>query len=404
MATTDGVLALVHAPGGAFVLGTVLAMALSRSRLTADWRGRGEAAVVLPVLALATAGVGVLLLAVPVVGAVAYTLVLSGSVWLRRFGPTAQRIGGMVALPFVTLLVGAGIAPGVGILGVALISLLSLAAAVLARIVMGGSPEPVPVAPTRESSLHPIPSTRMAIQLAVALAASFVVGFLAFGDHWGWVVLTAYLVTSGNRGRADVLLKSGLRVVGALAGTAVVAIVAGRIVVEGPWLVVVAVAMLGIGLVLRSASYAWWALVMTVVLSLVQDALTDVEFDGWARVLAILVGAVLGVLSSWFVLPVRSLGVLRRRLADLLAVLADGDDGHAALARLDEVAPPFLALRRCRRWGDPARWVLAAREIVATMPPGAPSADVRRSLGAARLALRDRGDLGAALRRVLESY
>ena len=40
-----------------------------------------------------------------------------------------------------------------------------------------------------------------------------------FGSHWIWVVLTAYIVCSGNRGRGDVVHKSAIRVIGAACGT-----------------------------------------------------------------------------------------------------------------------------------------------------------------------------------------
>jgi uncharacterized membrane protein YccC len=37
----------------------------------------------------------------------------------------------------------------------------------------------------------------MALQMAVALSAAFAAGFLVFPDHWGWCVLTAFIVCSG---------------------------------------------------------------------------------------------------------------------------------------------------------------------------------------------------------------
>ena len=51
----------------------------------------------------------------------------------------------------------------------------------------------------------------MAPQMAAALAAAFTVGHAGFGEHWPWVVLTAFIVHSGNRGRLEVAYKSLLR-------------------------------------------------------------------------------------------------------------------------------------------------------------------------------------------------
>ena len=48
----------------------------------------------------------------------------------------------------------------------------------------------------------------LAIQMAVALAVSFVIGYVYFAERWAWIVLTAFIVGSGNRGRLDVAYKS----------------------------------------------------------------------------------------------------------------------------------------------------------------------------------------------------
>ena len=64
----------------------------------------------------------------------------------------------------------------------------------------------------------------MAIQMAVALVLSFVVGYVYFAERWAWLVLTAFIVLSGNRGRLDVAYKSVLRVLGAAAGTLLAAL------------------------------------------------------------------------------------------------------------------------------------------------------------------------------------
>jgi uncharacterized membrane protein YccC len=82
------------------------------------------------------------------------------------------------------------------------------------------------------------------------------------------------------------------------------------------------------------------------------------------RMLAILLGAALGVASSWLLLPVRTHDVLRRRVADALAALTDvlqalrgNPDAvpssvagfHTAVRALDQIAPPLLLSRRLSR-------------------------------------------------------
>lgn len=69
-----------------------------------------------------------------------------------------------------------------------------------------------------------------------------------------------------------------------------------------------------------------------------------------------LIGAVIGVASAWFVYPVQSTAVLRRRIADALRTLSDAldpltpaqapDEFVAAVAEVEKVAPAFRARHR----------------------------------------------------------
>jgi uncharacterized membrane protein YccC len=233
----------------------------------------------------------------------------------------------------------------------------------------------------------------MAIQMAIALAAAFVIGALVFPEHVTWVVLTAFIVCSGNRGRADVLYKSGLRIVGAAIGTIVASIgliwlTPSHPFLQGPTLVVALLVIIGVGLWLREWTYAAWAVVMTLVITLLQGATIHASATNygaanqvvstggeqlWIRILAIIVGAACGLAASWFVLPVRSEGVVRRRVADALAALSEyatepgpvtDHELGAALDKLDEVATPWNALERItgRAWYERVRNCPALRD------------------------------------------
>ena len=103
IATLLCALALDPRPAPA-ILAVVLSLALSRSHLDRSSRERLEAAVALPAVGLLTVGVGFLLLRAPWLGALVFTTGIAGSLWLRRFGPTAGRIGSLIALPFVAIL------------------------------------------------------------------------------------------------------------------------------------------------------------------------------------------------------------------------------------------------------------------------------------------------------------
>jgi uncharacterized membrane protein YccC len=349
------------------------------------------------------------------------------------------RVGSLIALPFITLLIAPGAGVGTSPLEVALLSLGVLVIVVALRLlaeVTGYLPRSRP-APQRDAPLagatdapkvtparpgtRPIASTRMAIQMAIALTAAFVIGALVFPAHVTWVVLTAFIVCSGNRGRADVLYKSGLRIVGAAIGTVVASIglvwlTPSHSFLQGPTLVVALLVIIAIGLWLREWTYAAWAVVMTLVITLLQGAAIHVQTGTggeqlWIRILAIVVGAACGLAASWFVLPVRSEGVVRKRVSEALAALSDyaaeqtpvtDHDLGVALEKLDEVAAPWNALERVTGWRKTARkpgqWMNLVHEcagLVRAKPKLSSAA--RRALGEARRAMRNADAIGEQL-------
>lgn len=423
---------LAIAPGrGPAVLAVVLTLSLSRSHLDSDARGRLEAAVVLPLVGFVAMGVGLLLRQTPWVGALAFVAGMFLSIWLRNFGSMARRAGRLIALPLVTLLTvphvhasADGVLPAVLVpIVVALLSLLWVTVFhVLAR--RRGLLPPLEAsaaadaAPARESTLRPGASTRMAIQMAVALALSFVVGYLCFAERWAWIVLTAFIVHSGNRGRLDVAYKSGLRVLGAAAGTVVAMSLSFHASanpgITGVWIL----AALFFGVWLRPLGYAWWALFVTLALALLQGF--EPQPPGmllWQRLEEILIGAVIGLASAWWVLPVRSTDVLRRRLADALAAMAEATDPAVpersparvakTLDELADMAAPFRAARcitRRFRAIQPADWLdtlLACRApAIDVIARGETPGRLRQAIGAARKALREPDTLLPALQQL----
>ena len=62
------------------------------------------------------------------------------------------------------------------------------------------------------------PSTKAAIQVAVATSVATVVGELISPDRWYWAVLAAFVVFTGASTRGEILTRAGHRVVGTIAG------------------------------------------------------------------------------------------------------------------------------------------------------------------------------------------
>ncbi|WP_037946482.1 FUSC family protein [Streptomyces sp. PRh5] len=204
------------------------------------------------------------------------------------------------------------------------------------------------------------------------------------------MVLTAFLVGSGARSRADVLVKGVWRTVGAAVGTVVAGALAGSFGPRSDAVVVLIFAVLAVATWLRELSYAYWAGCVTAVLSLLYDWFG--QSPGGllhTRLAGIAVGAVIGIAASWLVLPIRTSTAVRARTAAALAALtelleADWRDGravHMARARFSHragqlgvttaplrilAAPPLpraLSVRR-RRSVDALRAKAALRRCV----------------------------------------
>ncbi|MER5789404.1 FUSC family protein [Streptomyces sp. NPDC001980] len=311
-------LALERAAGlhtDVLVLAVALSLTLASSQRTADTRRRLTALVLLPVTAGASIFLARLIASHYPIGAAVYTAAMALAIWIRRYGPAATKAGTLIALPLVALLVvpGPALPPEAqsGLVTWGWSALIGAMACAAVWLVQGPAdhfgpwrPDPAPATPSRRSRLHPRPSTRMALQMAAGIAAAFALGHLLFDDHWPWVVLTAYVAASGNRGRTDVLRKGLERLAGACLGTLLAAGVAAA-GVTGHTAVALMFTTLAIALWLRPLNYAYWAAGMTCALSLLlgyfgQDAASLLP----TRLEGIAVGAVLAVASAWWLLPV----------------------------------------------------------------------------------------------------
>jgi uncharacterized membrane protein YccC len=140
----------------------------------------------------------------------------------------------------------------------------------------------------------------------------------------------------------------------------------------------------------------------------------------WPRLEEIVIGALIGVASAWFVLPVRSTSAVRRRIADALLSLSNAldpgasarrpDDFVAAVAAVRQMAPAFRASRLVTRHFQsiqPADWVdtlvACTDPAIALIARGEASATVRRAIGAARKSMREPGEILGALQALRRS-
>lgn len=408
------------APGpGSAVLAVVLCLSLARSRLERDRRGRLEAAIALPLVGLAATGMGLLLRDAPWAGATVFTACLALSVWLRQFGQPARRAARLIALPFVALLTVphlAGVHRGplpaplvpviVALLALAWVSVLDALGRRLGLLAVATPAGHLATGTAAAAKTRLSATTRMAMQMGLALAVAFAAGHAFFGRHWPWVVLTAFIVHSRNRGRLEVAYTSVLRTAGAAAGTLVATLLTVPVGTHPGAVAAVTLAAVFFGTWLRPLGYAWWALFVTLALAVLQAyAGLPAGPAMLQRLAAIATGAAIAVMVAWWVLPVRSTDVLRRRMAGALATLAealdparDGRTPHGfehALGQVEQLAPAFraAALLPHGRLREPAQWIDALQacgpHALALIATGAAPPAVRRAVGAARQALRE---------------
>jgi Fusaric acid resistance protein-like len=349
---------LAHLSTSIVILAVALSVSMGRIGQRAENRSPRAlalAAVVLPFVAVAANEIGTRIFQQPDLGDALFVLAMSATIWVRRFGPAARRLATFATFPLVAMLivpapvVAAGGSAGAGRWWSALVALIAFGYVTAARLVaervgfldQAAGEEAKPASTQARNARRIAASTKMALQMGIALGAAFAVGRGLFGVHWTWVVLTAFIVCSGNRGRGDVLDKALTRLIGAAAGTLAATALTGAFPPRDPWSVAAIFAVLGVGLWLRSVNYAFWAGAMTAALALLYGYFGErgIALLG-TRLEAIVAGAALAVAASWFLLPVRTTDILRRDLALSLAAL---DAYLAAQAAGPEAAGPEAA-------------------------------------------------------------
>jgi len=353
LASFGTALALEHAAHlSTSVLVLAVALTLSMGRVSSRPEHRTGPSrllnlAVLPLVAVAASEVGRWMLQHPDLGDALFVLAVTLTIWVRRFGPLASRLAGLATLPFISMLIVPApviAAPGSGSSGdqrwwPALIAIVALAWVTASQLIATRTglipPAPrqrgAPAAQNKQSAGKTLASTRMAAQMAVALGAAFAVGRSLFPSHWTWVVLTAFIVCSGNRGRGDVVHKAVMRLLGASVGTVAATALTGALPVGNLWSIVAIFAVLSVALWLRPLNYAYWAAGMTSALALLYGYYGE-RGAGLltSRLEAIVIGAALGVAASWFLLPVRTTDVIRGDAARALAALGDYVAGASA--------------------------------------------------------------------------
>ncbi|MFB8182001.1 FUSC family protein [Streptomyces sp. NPDC055966] len=349
------------------VSGAAAAFMLSGQRGGDPWRGGLASAAAFAVLMAAGTWITWRMPRQPVVGAGLFVALMTVSVWARRFGARAVRLGAMVprALLVALMTPHSGGARGwwpagcwVAVIGFTAFWWVHAVRWAGRRMAGRSGPARRPVAPLpQRRSVGLLVSTRAAVQTGVALTAAFAVGHRLFAHHWQWTVVTALVVGLGRGGRGDLALRGVERGAGAMAGALLAAGLAVVVHPHGTLGLVVIFAVLATAAGFRARSYALFTATLTTLMSLLH------EYFGHSaahllliRFQAVAVGAALAVAVGWFVAPVRAGEVLRLRLTAALRALAALLDAHhsgtpvdVALLRFERAADAVESVARPHR-------------------------------------------------------
>jgi len=184
----------------------------------------------------------------------------------------------------------------------------------------------------------------MALQQSVAVGLAFLAAQWVDASHVVWPVLTALIVLSNNRGRGDVLWKGAQRLVGALIGTAAATAVVGLWPAGDVRAIVVVFVLIALAAALRPFGYVYWAACVTAGLAFLYGYLGQGGMDVLThRLIGIIVGGVIAIVVAWFLLPVRTIDVVRSRIAAVRRAMSDvealrerGEDATLSLATLQD--------------------------------------------------------------------
>ena len=89
------------------IMAVVLALTLARTRVSraGDWIDTASAFVLLPAVAVMAWGIGRLLGSYPDLGGALLVAAMAASVWIRRFGDRATRLGILIVQPLIASLI-----------------------------------------------------------------------------------------------------------------------------------------------------------------------------------------------------------------------------------------------------------------------------------------------------------
>ncbi|MCT7368741.1 FUSC family protein [Mycolicibacterium llatzerense] len=165
------------------------------------------------------------------------------------------------------------------------------------------------------------PSTKAAIQVAVATSAATVLGNMVSPDRGYWAVLTAFLVFTGVTTRGEILSRAGHRIVGTVVGVVAGVLLAAEIGRNPGLQIVVLVVCVFFAFYLATVAYFWLTFFVTVLLAMLYGLLGNFSAQVLeVRIAETAVGSLVGIASAYFVFSTKT----RATFAEKVDAYLDG--------------------------------------------------------------------------------
>lgn len=212
--------------------------------------------------------------------------------------------------------------PAVRRLGLAIIATASAASEVHAMVQRAATSPPSPPSSAGHAGL--LPTTRQAIQVAVAASLAIVVGESVSPARWYWAVIAAFVIFAGTNTWNETLTKGWARLIGTAlgvpAGVLVATVVSGNRVAS---LVLILVCLFCSFYFMRVA-YSLTTFWITTMLALLYGLLGQFSFALLLlRIEETAIGAVIGVAVAILVLPTNASTTMRNDARTFLTTLSE---------------------------------------------------------------------------------
>lgn len=163
------------------------------------------------------------------------------------------------------------------------------------------------------------PSTKAAIQVAVATSAATVLGELISPDRWYWAVLTAFLVFTGVTTRGEILTRAGHRIVGTVVGVVAGVVLAAVIGRNPPVQIAVLLVCVFFAFYLVAVAYFWLTFFVTVLLAMLYGLLGNFSLQVLeVRIAETAAGGLVGIASAYFIFSTKTRATFVDKVDDYL--------------------------------------------------------------------------------------